>query len=139
MNCNPAKTIFSGNHLYGQVTSNVRSGDNATLAQGASPPDAQFVRPNAYERGRAHVIVYNWSRRPSVAIDLSRSGLKKGERFEIRDVQNLFGPPVASGVYGNAPVTISMNLLTAATALATPPIQMVHTAPVFGVFVVLPH
>ena len=47
------------------------------------------VRPNRYQPGRAHVIVYNWDLQPQVSVDLSMAGLGSGQRFEIRDVQEV--------------------------------------------------
>ena len=55
-----------------------------------------FVRPNKYEPGRSHVVVYNWGRQSEVAVDLS-GVLRAGNRYEVRNVQALFGAPVVSG------------------------------------------
>jgi hypothetical protein len=68
-----------------------------------------LIRPNKYETGRAHIAVYNWDHDDRVAVDLSRV-LEPGDRFEIIDVQNYFGSPVAQGVYNGGRVNIPMNL-----------------------------
>jgi len=93
------------------------------------------VRPNKYEPGRAHVIVYNWQRLPEVAVDLSNV-LVPGTAFEIRSAQNILGPPVVEGEYAGGTVLLPMHGLHVARPLmanATP-----ATAPRFNVFVVMP-
>lgn len=101
------------------------------------PTDTKvFIRPNRYEPGRAHVIIYNWSRQSSVPVDLS-SVIDSGSEFEIRDAQNYFGAPVVSGKYDGKPVAIPMNLTEVAPAVGdTAGLDLKHTAPEFGVFVV---
>jgi uncharacterized protein YjdB len=69
--------------------------DQVSAAAPTTP--AIFVRPNLYEPGRANVIVYNWGRQAAVSIDLSNV-LAVGQRYEIRNVQDLFGAPVVWGV-----------------------------------------
>ncbi|MGD0774097.1 MAG: malectin domain-containing carbohydrate-binding protein [Candidatus Solibacter sp.] len=96
-----------------------------------------YVRPNKYETGRANIIIYNWDLTPSVTVGISAAGLATGQSYEIRDVQNFFGNPVAQGTYTGQPVTIPMSGLTMAQPVGAP-VQLVHTAPQFGAFVVLP-
>jgi hypothetical protein len=94
-----------------------------------------FVRPSAYELGRANIIVYNWGARTSVGVDLS-TVLPTGAQYEVRNVQNLFGTPVASGTYGGGLINVPMGGVTPPTpvggAAHTPP----RTGPDFDVFVV---
>lgn len=66
-----------------------------------------FVRPNQYEPGRANVAVYNWEGKPTTAIDL-KGALTPGQHFEIRNVQDLYGEPVARGVYDGMPITVPL-------------------------------
>ena len=104
----------------------------------ARPPDEVFVLPNKYEPGRAHIVVYNWSHQPSVTVALRRAGLAAGQCFEVRDVQDLFGAPVASGRYrGRGAVTIDLRARPAAAPLGWSG-TVSNTAPEFGVFLVLP-
>lgn len=86
-----------------------------------------FVRPNKYEVGRAHIVVYNWGRQAEVAVDVSGI-LRPGDRYEIRNVQALFGSPLLSGVYGGAPILVPMN------GVAPPPPQgrVTRTSPRTG-------
>jgi hypothetical protein len=104
----------------------------------SGPPDAKVVvRPNKYERGRAHIVVYNWSRSSNVSVDLSNV-LSSGQRYEIRNVQALFGSPVVSGTYAGGNVLLPMNGVAPPARLGrstpTPP----RTAPGFDTFVVIP-
>ncbi len=91
------------------------------------------VRPNRYEPGRAHVVVYNWEHAKAVEIDLKDAGVAPGATFELRDVRNLRAAPVVSGSYSSNVITVPMEGLTAAPAVGwtdTPP----HSAPEFAVF-----
>jgi hypothetical protein len=74
------------------------------------------VRPNAYERGRGHVVVYNWGKAGSVSADLSKV-LTSGQRYTVHNVCNLSGNPVASGTYGGGSVTLSMATMAAPTPI----------------------
>jgi hypothetical protein len=93
-----------------------------------------FVRPNRYEPGRAHVIVFNWDRANDVSVDLSDAGLASGAAFEIRDVHSMGGDPVASGTYSGSAVTIPMSRLTVVTPLIGGSSSPKHPAPEFSVF-----
>jgi len=66
-----------------------------------------FVRPNRYEPGRGHVAVFNWEEKEAVTVDLS-AVLKKGARFVVHNVQDLYGKPVAEGTFDGNPVTLPM-------------------------------
>ena len=66
-----------------------------------------FVRPNRYEAGRAHIVIYNWDRLPVVAVDVA-GVLRAGDHYEVRNVQALFDPPVASGTYSGTGATIDI-------------------------------
>jgi len=95
---------------------------------------AVFVRPNAYEAGRATIVVYNWSRQSSITVDLS-TVLPPGVRYQVRSVQDLFGAVLTSGTFGGS-ITIPMGAVS-----PTPPIGGSHVAPTvtgpdFDVFVV---
>jgi hypothetical protein len=109
-----------------------------TFLPGAPEETHVFVRPNKYERGRSNVIVYNWQNHPSVEVDLTSTGLKPGEPYEVRDAQNFFGAPVAAGIFTGAPVPIPMTNTEVARPVGNVPRQPKHTPRVFGVFIVLP-
>ncbi len=109
----------------------------ADEALGAMPAEARvFVRPNRYETGRAHVIVYNWPRRASVTVDLS-GVLAPGDRYEVRNVQALYGAPVVAGTFDGALVVIPMNGVAPPAPIGRlAPRQAPRTAPEFDVFLV---
>ena len=95
------------------------------------------VRRNQYEAGRGHIVAYNWLRANSISVDLSPLQLAIGDQFEIRDAQNYFGQPVATGTYSGQPIIIPMTGLSFALPLGDVPVMPAHTAPEFGVFVVM--
>jgi hypothetical protein len=64
-----------------------------------------ILQPDQYQPGRANVIVYNWARQSRCAVDVS-AVLEPGQRYEVRDVQDFFGQPVASGTYGGGSIHI---------------------------------
>jgi hypothetical protein len=99
------------------------------------PTGAQiFVRPNSYEAGRANIVIYNWEQRNQVVVDVS-SVLAVGTNFEIRDAQNYFGKPLASGTYKGEPVLLPMTLSEVSLPVGNVERLPRHTAPEFGVFV----
>jgi hypothetical protein len=97
-----------------------------------------FVRPNQYEPGRAHVVVYNWGKANKVTVDLKAAGLQPGTKFELRDVQNLGAPPIVSGTYSGSAVSIPMAKLTETAPLIGFAPKPPHTAPEFAVFLLTP-
>ena len=104
----------------------------------ARPKGAKvIVRPNRYEPGRAHVIVYNWDRKKSIAADLS-GVLKDGGKYRVVSAQDFFGEPVAGGTFDGKPVKLPMRAYRAAPPIGMPEHKPPVTGPVFNVFVVLP-
>jgi hypothetical protein len=94
-----------------------------------------YVRPNQYDSGRAHIIVYNWGQASTVNVQVS-GVLQVGDSFEVRDVQNYFGTPVFTGIYNGSALPLPMRGLTVAAPVGlgfTP----AHTGPVFNVFVLI--
>ena len=82
-----------------------------------------FVRPNQYEPGRAHIVVYNWDRLDSVNVDLTAVG-PVGAPYAVVNVLDYFGQPVATGTYGGPPLKL--------------PLAGTATGPEFNAFVVVP-
>ena len=133
-----SNVTMTGNTFYGSTGSLATQFPNNTYHATRPTGVRTFVRPNAYEPGRANVTVVNWDRAASVAVDLSAAALAVGTSFEIRDAQNFYAAPVVTGTYSGGPVTVPMTGLTAARPVGNAPIVPAHTAPEFGVFVVLP-
>jgi len=101
-----------------------------------APPTLVIVRPNQYEAGRANIIVYNWAQQSTVSADLS-GVLNVGDRYVVQNVQDFFGPPVASGSYEGGNIALPMAGRTppapVGRAFTPPPV----TGPTFNVFVVM--
>jgi hypothetical protein len=138
---NPTKNdARTGNTFIGPVSgfTAAQFPENTYVASYTTLKEAKtFVRPNKYEKGRANVTVYNWGLKDSVKVDLSGTGLAAGDAFEVRDALNFFGKPVVEGSYKGAEVEVPMKGLTIAAPEPSLGIAPVHTAPRFGVFVVL--
>ncbi len=94
-----------------------------------------FVRPNRYEPGRAHIVIYNWSGQPTVSVSLSNI-VRAGSHYDVRNVQDVFGAPVLSGTYGGGSVAIPMNGVTPPTPIGGSPRPPIKTGPNFDVFLV---
>ncbi|HWP37175.1 MAG TPA: Ig-like domain-containing protein [Gemmatimonadales bacterium] len=94
-----------------------------------------FVRPNLYEPGRATVVIYNWARSASVGVDLG-GVVPVGHVYEIRNVQTIFGAPVASGTYTGGLVSFPMDGVAAQAPIGGSPNPPLRTGPDFDVFVV---
>ena len=108
-----------------------------------------FVRPNAYEAGRGHLVIYNWAHLSSVPVDLAPLGLTDGQAFKIHNIQSFKTDPMAvdwmgnvaaSGTFntGSPIVNVDMTDTEMVMPIGTgiPPLQ--STLPEFGVFVVMP-
>jgi hypothetical protein len=153
--------VVRGNHLWGgqfglrrdawpgaRIEQNVMGGARrAVVGQSvdaasanltiATPPGSPtiFLRPNRYEPGRAFLAVYNWGHAPAVAVSLA--GLVRvGQRYEIRNVQDVFGPPVAAGTYTGDSVRVSMAGVAPPQPVGRVTGSPPRTAPAFDVFLV---
>jgi hypothetical protein len=105
-------------------------------ATGDAPAAPQvLVRPDLYEPGRAIVVVYNWSRQGSVTANLS-AVLNVGDRYVVRNVQNLFGAPVATGTFGGGGISLPMSGVTPPAPVGFSTSRAPKTGPGFDVFVV---
>lgn len=80
------------------------------------------LRPNRYDSNRAHLAIYNWELLAEVGVDPGNF-LAPGDRFTVRNVQDYFGPPVASGVFSGGRLRLPMT--------GTP------TSPEFNAFVII--
>jgi hypothetical protein len=104
--------------------------------RGLAVPDTTVVavRPNTYEPGRANIIVYNWGNKTSVAVNVSAL-ISTGNQYEVHNVQDLFGAPVASGTYnGSGTITVPLGGVNPAPPIGGSPVAPVHTGPAFDVF-----
>ena len=109
----------------------------STFTKGSPTQLRVIVRPNAYERGRAHVAVLNPASLPEVEIDLSRV-LAKGQAFRVVSAKDYFGPVVVSGVYDGTAVRVPIQAVKPPPPVGMPEIELPVTEPHFAAFVVLP-
>ena len=95
------------------------------------------IRPNQYEQGRALVVVYNFAGQGNVSVNLS-GVLASGQRYEVHNVQDYYGPAVAAGTYSGGSITLPTSGVNPPERLGrstpTPP----RTGPNFDTFVVVP-
>jgi hypothetical protein len=91
-------------------------------------------RPNRYEPGRGHIVIYNWEKRTPVPIDLTKVGLAVGDPFEVLDAQNYGTPLLSETVPPGGIVQFPATDLTAAAPIGHAAIA--HTGPEFVVLVV---
>ncbi|MEX2156267.1 MAG: Ig-like domain-containing protein [Gemmatimonadales bacterium] len=110
------------------------------LTAGVAVPDLPtttrvIVRPNTHEPGRANIVVYNWGRLDAVPVDLT-GVLPHGAAYEIRNVQDLQGTPVASGTYEGGAVTLPMRAVAAPIPLGMTSSRAPATGIDFNVYVV---
>jgi len=113
----------------------VNQSNTVSSAAHSSRTTKVFVRPNAYERGRANIVIYNWSGESAVSVNLG-SVLQSGDRYQVRNVQNLQGAPVASGTYDGGSVSIPMGGVTPPAAVGVGSSPAPRTGPYFDVFIV---
>ena len=93
------------------------------------------VRRNQFEPERSNIGIFNWEKHSEVSVDLAATGLQRGDKYEIRDAQNYFGPVIATNSYDGNPVKISPGSLKVAAPVGTVPVKPKHTAPEFVVLV----
>ena len=93
------------------------------------------VRPNPYESGRATVTVMNWGRQGSVSVPLS-GVLAPGDRYEVRNVQRLFGSAVASGTFNGGTISLPMGGVSPPVPIGMSSSRAPKTGPDFDVFIV---
>jgi hypothetical protein len=81
--------------------------DNLVLGKGARRAAGARVvlRPNKHAMGRANLAVFNWEKKPAVAVDLG-GVLKPGDAFRLLDPRDFFGKPVFTGRYAGKPVRV---------------------------------
>lgn len=111
-----------------------KTGKVIVTQDGRPAEPAVFVRRNAYEPERAHVVIYNWPKLPEVEVDIGALMPRVGDRWTLRNVQNYFEESV-SGVYEGKPLRVRMTGWTAAAPVGEDKPLYPVTFPEFGVFV----
>jgi hypothetical protein len=132
----PTNLSLSNNTFYGGVSGIDKSVYSNNTYLTTKPTSVKIIiRPNAYEPGRANIIVYNWDLKDTVQVDVSKV-LRQGDRFEVRNAQDFFGAPVLSGTYDGQPLTLPMKGLTMAKPVGVDR-DLPTTWPEFNVFILL--
>lgn len=108
---------------------------NSTFSSGAPRGVWAFARPNKYEPGRGNIAVYNWDLRSAVDVDVS-SVVRVGAQYEVRDAQNFYGTPVATGTYNGGTISIPMTGMAKMRPVGSVPHVPEHTGVDFGAFVI---
>jgi len=127
---------MSGNTVVGELSGLTASEFPSNTFLATRPAGQRvFVRKNQYEPGRANITIYNWDRAATATVPLE-GVLEKGTDYELRNAQNFLGPPVLSGTYQGAPLTIPLAGLATAVPVGWP--APAATGPDFQVFVLIP-
>lgn len=131
--------MIEGNTFYQSNTSDsadeAQFPDNAYLTK--RPKGLRtFLYLNEYDLDRAHLTIYNWDKLETVNVDLS-AVLQVGQTYTIRNAQNYFAPPVASGTYDGQLVALPMTGLVPAQPIRGQIDPSEYTGAGFNVFVVL--
>ncbi len=90
-------TIVNGNLNINRYKKVVKEG-NLVVRKGQKPPAGvkTVLLPNRFDRNRAYLVIYNWEKAESLKVT-AKPLLKKGERYQLLDPQNIYGIPVAKG------------------------------------------
>jgi hypothetical protein len=95
-----------GWYTFTNWKSSMNSDLDSTWKQGTSA-GLIYLRRNYYDSSRANLIVYNLAKQNFAYVNLS-STFALGKQFEIRDVRNFFGPPVATGTVTSSSIALPM-------------------------------
>jgi hypothetical protein len=95
LNINRYKTVVKENNLIIKRSQKRPAGVKTVLL------------PNRFDKNRAHLVIYNWDKDESVKVTV-KPFLKKGDRFQLLDPQNVFGSPVAEGRCSGDTIQVSV-------------------------------
>jgi hypothetical protein len=132
------RALVEHNTFWGTVPHAVREQYPENVFLDEAPAGTMVrLRTNRYEEGRSHIVVYNPDHRPTVSVNIAATCSSAADRFEVRDAQNFFAPPVASGACEDSPLDLPLTGLSVAPPIGQVPVAPQHTAPDFAVFIVL--
>jgi len=117
-----------------RTQSGLGSGDH-----GAAVPATTSVAVigNSYETGRANIVVYNWGNLTNATVNVGGI-LASGDHYEVRNVQTLFGSPVATGTYnGGGSISVPLAGVTPTPPIGGSPAAPVSTGPAFNAFLLV--
>lgn len=104
--------------------------------RGAPTTTKVVVRPNLYDKGRAHVTVINWGKDRAASVDVS-GVLAPGDRYEVRNVQDLFGAAVTSGTVSGSTISIPLRGVEPPTPVGLTRSSAPRSGPAFDVFLIV--
>lgn len=134
---NDATNSFGGGNLNFAEWQKASTFDGASTYSTTRPQGTKtYVRPNRYEPGRAHIVVYNWDKQAKVSVSLDNAGLARGDAFEVVDALDPLGRPVLAATFADSTITLDLSNLSAQSPIGGLPVTPPHTAPEFAVFVV---
>ena len=91
--------------------------------------------PNPYNPRRRLIVIYNWDRMSTVALDVSGFLWRRGDRYTLRNVADYYGD-VAHGTYdGGGSIAVAMTGRTISIPYGYSSPLAASTFPEFGVFV----
>ena len=99
----------------------------------APPANVVFVRSNLYEPGRAHIVVFNGEEKRAADVDVT-GVLAVGDRYEVRNVQDLFGAPVVTGTVSSTSIRIPLTGVKPPVPVGLSKSPAPQTGPGFDVF-----
>ncbi|HEV8400739.1 MAG TPA: right-handed parallel beta-helix repeat-containing protein [Gemmatimonadales bacterium] len=107
--------------------------DQATTTLPSQPQ--VFVRPSAYQAGRATIVVYNWPGQGSVSVNVSGI-LTAGDVYEVRNAQDWFASsPVLSGTYSGGSLSLPLAGIAGPSVIGGSATAPPVTGPAFNVFI----
>lgn len=92
-----------------------------------------FLRPNEYDPSRASVTIFNWEKQKTVTVDISGLTIRKGDRYELRNIQNYYVEKL-TGIYNGASIQVPMTGWSIARPIGLENPVAPLTFPEFGVF-----
>jgi hypothetical protein len=80
---------------------------NTVLPKGSKRPGGSkvFLRPSKYDPRRAHLAVFNWDKKPEVAVLLG-DFLKPGQSYRLISPRDPFGKPLLAGKYDGKAIVV---------------------------------
>jgi hypothetical protein len=133
VSCN--SVTMTGNSFYDTVTGFTPSQFPNNTYYSSRPGGAKvFVRPSAYEAGRANITIYNWDLASEVDVDVS-GVMQPGASYVLLNAQSPFGTPVATGTYAGGALSVPMDAFTPAKPVGLP--RPASTGPEFNTFILL--
>ena len=126
-------SAFSENTFYGTIIGFRLVAPSNRYLYTRPTTNETFVRPNRYEPGRAHIVVYNWTMQNTVTVGISAAGIPVGRSYTLRIAEDYHGQALTR-VYDGSPITIPMTGWTVAAPLGASIPR--STLPEFGAFVI---